>query len=187
MTKPTYDKYYEKPDYFGKPYIGLIDFFKNHKPKGMVLDLGCGQGRDALALARLGYSVKGVDISKVGVDQMMRIAKKESLNITGEVGDVFAYPITDEFDIVLLDSMLHFYKNDIEKEAEFVKRILSELKVGGIFANFMLKGNKREGYLKALIQQDQAYTRDILCDDYTDYPESGSQYHMYIAKKAVSK
>ena len=59
---PTYDKHYQTPNYFGEPYPELLSFFSKYKPKGHVLDLGCGQGRDAIAMARMGYKVTGVDI-----------------------------------------------------------------------------------------------------------------------------
>ncbi len=49
--KHNYDKYYKDEKYFGEPYKGLVEFFKSYSPKGTVLDLGCGQGRDAVALA----------------------------------------------------------------------------------------------------------------------------------------
>lgn len=75
----TYDKHYREPNYFGDPYPKLLTFFGEYEPKGNVLDLGSGQGRDSIALARMGYTVTGVDISKVGVSQMMSIAQKEEL------------------------------------------------------------------------------------------------------------
>ena len=131
MTKPIYDKYYKKQNYFGEPYPGLVNFFEEYEPKCNVLDLGCGQGRDALILG-IRYKVKGVDISKVGLNQMNKIANNENLNVIGVVGDVYTYPISSEYDLVLLDSMLHFYKSDMEKETNFIKRVTSELKVGGV-------------------------------------------------------
>ena len=68
-----YDKYYKTEDLFGEPYPELIDFFKIYEPKGKLIDLGCGQGRDSISLAKLGYNVTGIDNSKVGIDQMISI------------------------------------------------------------------------------------------------------------------
>jgi len=182
MAKTVYDKYYKKHDYFGKPYPGMIGFFKNNTSKGYVLDLGCGQGRDALFLGRLGYKVKGIDISKVGINQMNTIAKQENLNVVGEVRDIYDYPVTTEYDVVLLDSMLHFYKRDIEKETNLIKRISYELKINGILANFMISGSERECYLKRVLN-DLEIEWEVLQEGYTDYPEANAKFHMYIIKK----
>ena len=81
----------KKKNYFGNSYIELIEFFRDYPTKGSVLDLGCGQGRDALELAKLGYDVTGVDISKIGVNQMIEDANRLNLNIKGEISDVYTY------------------------------------------------------------------------------------------------
>ena len=111
-----YNKHYEQTNHFGAPYPALVSFFKKYEPKGTVLDLGCGQGRDTIAMARLGYQVIGVDISIVGVSQMLAVSSREGLGIQGIVGDMYEYTIDEDIDVVLLDSMFHFYKRDREKE-----------------------------------------------------------------------
>ncbi len=128
--KVAYDNYYQSENLFGEPYPELIEFFANFPKKGKVLDLGCGQGRDAIALARLGFEVIGIDNSKVGIDQMNKIAKDEKLDLVGYVDDIFNYNRFDEFDIILLDSMFHFAKKDMEKEVGMIKRIVSDINVG---------------------------------------------------------
>ena len=110
-----YDDYYQTPNLFGEPYPELIDFFKSVPHKGKLLDLGCGQGRDALAIAQLGYEVTGVDNSEVGIKQLNEQAKKNGLNITGLVADIYAFEDFGSYDFILLDSMLHFNKKDKEK------------------------------------------------------------------------
>jgi SAM-dependent methyltransferase len=130
IVMSTYDKNYQDLDYFGKPYLALVAFFKEYMPRGRVLDLGCGRGRDSIALARLGYDVLGVDISSVGVSQMMEIGLKESLSLVGEVADIYDFHLDDTVDIVLLDSMLHSYKRDKDIETQFVQRLMGEMKVG---------------------------------------------------------
>lgn len=182
MTKPIYDEHYLNENYFGAPYPGLVKFFKKYDRDLSILDLGCGQGRDALFLGRLGYKVRGIDISKVGINQMNKQASKENLDVTGEVADVFKFSIPEHYDLVLLDSMLHFYKNDIEKEYALVKRIAEELKVSGILFNCMLKGAKREKHLKSALKE-LPIEWEIIADTYTNYPESNSTFHMYVVKK----
>ncbi|MFI6041557.1 class I SAM-dependent methyltransferase [Nocardia sp. NPDC051321] len=48
-------------------------------PSGDVLDLGCGDGGDALWLARRGWQVTAVDISSVAVERLTRLARSAGL------------------------------------------------------------------------------------------------------------
>ena len=178
---PAYDKHYKKADYFGKPYPELVSFFKHYEPKGHVLDLGCGQGRDSVSLARLGYTVTGVDVSKVGVSQMLLVAENENLNISGRVADMYKYSIAESADIILLDSMLHFYPKDKEKETKFLKRVMTELKDGGLLAVFVWKSVKIEKVLDSIIDNVNGWVRIV--DKYVDYPEGNMEYRMLVLEK----
>jgi len=182
MAKIAYDEHYKDANYFGNPYKGLIRFFEHFEPKGTVLDLGCGQGRDTIPLAKMGYNVIAVDHSKVGIDQLTENAKKANLNIQAIVGDVFSLEIDQVVDIILLDSMLHFYKNDVERESTFVTRILNEIKVNGVFVNFIIKGKMREAIIKDLVNKS-GFDWEVLAEEYVDYPESNSKYHMLAVRK----
>lgn len=113
--KVEYDKYYQTENLFGEPYPELIDFYSKIEDKGKLLDLGCGQGRDAIALSKLGFEVIGIDNSKVGIEQLNEIAKTENLPLQGVVTDIYEYSNYEEFDHVLLDSMFHFGKREREK------------------------------------------------------------------------
>lgn len=127
MTE-TYDEYYQTENLFGEPYPELIEFFTDYPKRGKVLDLGCGQGRNAIALARLGYTVSGIDISKVGIEQMNRAGQAEHLMLFGEVGDIYSFRPFNAFDIILMDSMFHFAKKDRKKESGLIRKIITEIK-----------------------------------------------------------
>lgn len=60
-----YDKQYQtETELFGAAYPEFEKFVQENKhSNGSALDLGCGQGRDALMLARHGYWVTAVDNS----------------------------------------------------------------------------------------------------------------------------
>lgn len=178
-----YDKYYKEENYFGKAYKQLIEFFEQYKHKGTVLDLGCGQGRDSIELAKLGYTVTGVDISKVGINQMIEKADSLYLNITGIAADIYEFNKIGEFDIVLLDSMLHFYKNDKKKETDFLEGILLQMNQGSILCNLLMKSKSNEKYLKSIINNSR-FSFDVLFDDYAEYPEANCEYHMFVIRKS---
>ena len=77
---PTdYDKVYQQQRHaLGNPTQVFVDFFDQYqKTNADVLDLGCGQGRDTLFIARQGHHVVGVDLSQTGIDQLLEDAQAE--------------------------------------------------------------------------------------------------------------
>ncbi|MGB5693448.1 MAG: methyltransferase domain-containing protein [Flavobacteriaceae bacterium] len=155
----TYDKYYQTENLFGEPYPELIKFLAEYPKKGKVLDLGCGQGRDAIPLARLGYAVTGIDNSKVGIYQMNQTGKDENLNLVGRVEDIYAFDKFDEFDIILLDSMFHFAKKDREKEVELIKKIISKIKKGSLVVVCIQDTGKKVQILNQVIDFEKQLNR----------------------------
>lgn len=102
-----YDTHYrDDPAACGAPFAEFEAFCGDVEP-GSVLDLGCGQGRDALMFARAGHRVVGVDVSSVGIGQMSQSAKAEGLDVEGVVEDICAYEPEEPFDLVILDRVLH--------------------------------------------------------------------------------
>ncbi|MCB9676685.1 MAG: class I SAM-dependent methyltransferase [Alphaproteobacteria bacterium] len=107
MDPVKYDRHYrDDPAACGEPFAEIVTFCGEVAP-GSVLDLGCGQGRDALLFARAGHRVVGVDLSSVGVAQMLATARSEQLDVVGIVADVRAWRPDTSFDIVVLDRVLH--------------------------------------------------------------------------------
>lgn len=76
-----------------------------------ILDLGCGSGYDALALAALGFKVSGNDISQVAIDHARLQAAKAGYAIDYQQHDI-ALPMsyTDaQFDAVICNLTLHMF------------------------------------------------------------------------------
>ena len=97
-----YDKHYTTRNLFGDPYPELIHLFASYSRRGRVLDVGCGQGRDAIALATLGFEVTGIDNSEIGIAQMRARARADTLPLRGIVTDIFSYEEFSGFNFVLL-------------------------------------------------------------------------------------
>lgn len=107
MPAVKYDTHYrEDAAACGEPFPEFTRFCQAATP-GSVLDLGCGQGRDALPFARAGHRVVGVDVSAVGVGQMLAVARNEELEVEGVVADIVSYSTEETFDVVILDRVLH--------------------------------------------------------------------------------
>jgi SAM-dependent methyltransferase len=67
------------------------------RPGMRVLDVGCGPGRHALALARLGLDVVGIDISQTFID----LARANATTARFERADARDLSFCDEFDAVI--------------------------------------------------------------------------------------
>lgn len=187
--KIKYDTYYQTKNLFGDPYPELIEFYSKIEEKGKLLDLGCGQGRDAIPLAKLGFSVTGIDHSKVGIDQLNKIAKRERLPLIGKVGDIYNYPGIEQFNHILLDSMFHFGAKEKAKEINFLNRLFEQSGPDTLITICIQKNAKKVEILESVIRRNQflVYVQKTdLVYEYIDQESdhrSKSDYQMITVKK----
>ncbi len=109
-----YDKVYKQNRHaLGEPAKEFVSFFETYqKAHAWVLDVGCGQGRDALFIARLGHRVTGIDQSPSGIRDMLKDAADECLGIEADIADIRDYLPPRAYDIVVIDRTLHMLKPD---------------------------------------------------------------------------
>ena len=120
--------YGNTPHAMGPANPDVVAFFQDRPPVLKVLDIGCGQGRDALAIADMGHSVHGIDLSSNGVSQML--AEAGDLPVTGEVGDIRDYQPTRMVDVLLIDRTLHMLPEAADR-ATVLTRLLDAVVPGG--------------------------------------------------------
>jgi tellurite methyltransferase len=72
-------------------------------PKGRVLDVAMGEGRNAIYLATMGFEVEGVDVSPEAVKAALESARQAGVSITTQVADLEAgYQIERQsFDVII--------------------------------------------------------------------------------------
>ncbi len=97
------DRYRERGAVWGnEPNRFLVEVASDLEP-GTALDLGCGQGRNALWLAGLGFTVTGLDLSPVAIAQANEIAQESGLDATFEAVNLVEWdPDGEVWDLVLL-------------------------------------------------------------------------------------
>ena len=59
--------------------LGLLDRALPTEPGNAILDMGCGRGRHAIALARRGYRGTGVDIAPSAIEKATAAARERRL------------------------------------------------------------------------------------------------------------
>ncbi|MEW9807447.1 class I SAM-dependent methyltransferase [Mesorhizobium marinum] len=102
-----------------------------------ALDLGCGVGRHALALARMGFNVDALDGSEAGIAQLRRDAALERLPIQANQGSMSELPFAgDSFDYLLAFNVI--YHGDPEVLAATLAEIARVLRPGGTLQLTML-------------------------------------------------
>jgi SAM-dependent methyltransferase len=74
---------------------------------GLALDVACGDGRNALALARLGYQVDAVDVSDLTIEALRAAAPQRAPAVRPRVVDLEREPLAREaYDVVVVFNYL---------------------------------------------------------------------------------
>lgn len=118
--------------------IKILNLPKNSK----ILDMPCGQGRHSVILAKSGYTVTGVDLSKTILCLAEKLIKKEKVNVRLIRNDMRKIHFKNEFDAVinLFTSFGYFAR---EKEnIKVLKNINRALKPKGKFVLDLLNKNR---------------------------------------------
>lgn len=84
----------------------LEDDIRYFPKRGKILDIACGDGRNSIYLARLGYYVHAVDFSKEALNRLNYFAKSENLDIETKLIDLSsnnAFINLDKYDAIIIN------------------------------------------------------------------------------------
>lgn len=92
-----WDRRYSKSEYlYGKSPNDFLVQVAASIPPGRVLCLAAGEGRNAVYLAQLGYEVKAVDGSAIGLEKAQRLAVAAQVSIETEVADLADFKVVPD-------------------------------------------------------------------------------------------
>ncbi len=145
MGAADFDGFYRSnASFYGdRPALSLIYYLDkyNVKGEGVGLDLGCGQGRNALYLARRGFSMRGLDQSAEAVARLSGLADELQLDVNGSVADLANMAEADiepqHYQIIVAYTLLDHLSQ--EAGAKLAQAMVSGLAPGGfLFASVFL-------------------------------------------------
>jgi SAM-dependent methyltransferase len=175
--------HYDDPAYYTKTYqkrasdvafyVALAKrYVRGKRRSGAVLEYGAGNGRVALPVAREGYAVTGLDLSRPMLDDFEKRLEAEPLAVRRRVtlrhGDMRLARFGRRFDLVTcpFNAFLHLYtRSDVEL---FLARVRDHLAPGGVFAFDVSVPNAHE----MVRDPNRAY----VCPRFR-YPKTGEMIH----------
>jgi 2-polyprenyl-3-methyl-5-hydroxy-6-metoxy-1,4-benzoquinol methylase len=123
----------DTPFYYGtKPSEELETFLATNHPQGKeALDIGCGEGRNTLLLARYGFHVHALDYSSQGIHKLEKYANSKSIhNIRYTIADARQIQLEPNFyDAIIAVTLLDHLTRDEGKKV--ASSLLSALKTNG--------------------------------------------------------
>lgn len=107
-SRERYNRIYsENERQFGAEPEQIVKDILKYRTEGTALELGAGQGRNALFLAEKGFTVTATDFSEVGIEAIRKSAAEKNLNVTVELADLRTFEAAGNFDVVACTFVLH--------------------------------------------------------------------------------
>ena len=130
-----YLEFYCKPeDYFPKKYnttpvhSEVLEAMQTVQPC-KALDLGCGQGRNALFLAQHGFDVTAVDQNELSLEILQSIVEQEDLEMPVGLYDINSASIGQTYDFIVSTVVLMFLQAD--RIPAIIKNMQEQTSIGG--------------------------------------------------------
>lgn len=174
--------------------IKILNLNKTNK----LLEIGCGEGRDAIPLLTEGYNVLAIDYSKTVIKKCNELSNNLFLNNFKQL-DIFADTLNDLYDFIYSVAVLHMFITKNHRK-QFYQFIYNHLKNDGL-ALIGTMGNGLEEYesnvknsfdnvsRKVLNNQQDIEVAATSCKiiNWNEFEKEIKENDLMIIKKWVSK
>jgi tellurite methyltransferase len=178
-NKRLWEKQYAKEEksLWGlNPIDTLVEYVSLVETSGKVLDLGMGEGRNALYFASKGSEAEGIDISETAVNRALDYAQENGLKLRAKVSDLISFEIEENaYSLIILANVLNFFKD------EEIKQMIDNAKKG------LMKGGLL--YINAFDIHDPSYKKNVSraerISDSTFYRAKSDSYIHFFTRKEL--
>lgn len=130
MDRESWNERYSEADlvWGAEPNCFVAQVLGAREARGRALDLGCGEGRNAIWLAKRGWAVVGVDYSEVAIERARKLAAGGGAQVDWVCEDITAYAADPHAFHLVLVSYLHVGRAERRR---VLARIVEALAPGG--------------------------------------------------------
>lgn len=129
-----YDNHYAGEEYYwGLEPNRLCYEIMQRKPPVKpykVLDIGCGEGKDAVFLAKNGYNVTAFDISETGIQKAKNLADIHGVKVDFFKADIKDFRVETDYDIIFSSGVFHYIPLNLRQSV--TNNLKEHTKIGGL-------------------------------------------------------
>lgn len=104
--------------------VDNVELIMSLVPGTKALDIACGEGRNSIYLAKMGFRVSGLDISTAGLEKGRQWMVREGVIIDFRAANLEQFEFTEQYDLIL---NCNFLLRDL------IPKSVAALSTGGIF------------------------------------------------------
>jgi SAM-dependent methyltransferase len=101
------------------------------KPADRILVVGCGTGRELIALLRLGYRVAGLDTASRAIALARQMLEKQGLSAELYTGAIDAVALPGSFDAFVFSLYCYGYIPQADNRIDMLRKLKAHLNPGG--------------------------------------------------------
>ena len=124
MTKLTgispYEQRYQIDGFYWgvKPNDLALELLKHVYPDRpmKLLDIGCGEGRDAVFFAKIGFEVTAFDVAEAGLEKGRKLAEAHNVHVNFIQADLRTFRTDETFDVIYSSGVIHHIRPDFRDE-----------------------------------------------------------------------
>lgn len=118
-------------NYARRNVSGAFAQMLSHQPL-RLLEVGCGEGKDAVFFARNGYQVTAFDVTESGIEKAKRLADIHQVEINFFRADLHDYRLDEEFDVIYSSGVFHHILPELRRE--IMENYIAHTAPGGMHA-----------------------------------------------------
>ena len=186
------EKYQDDSYYWGvEPNHSCYEVMKILPPikPYKVLDMGCGEGKEAIFFAKNGYDVTAFDLAKSGIEKTKKLAEASNVHINAFVANINEFVPNENYDIIYSSGVLDRITKNVR--GDLINSLINHTNNGGIHAIQLfvtkpfIEKKPVQKWKSGELFSFYANHKILYCDEYISDCNSGGIAHKHCSNKII--